>query len=131
MNPLDTFAPVITTGAAIVLTVTILITFFRTLIGPRMSDRVVAVNMMGTQGICLIAVLTLRLQESWLVDIAIIYAMFSFLAVLVLTKMDISVYRQWRYNQRRSRERHRQNRAQAVRRRQKSQNTRPQGRDQT
>lgn len=131
MNPLETYAPIMTTGAAIVLTVTILVTFFRALIGPRKSDRMVAVNMIGTQSICLIAVLTLRLQENWLVDIAIIYAMFSFLAVLVLAKMDISVYRQWRFNQRRSRERHRQNRAQAVRRRQNKQNIKTQEGDRT
>ena len=131
MDPLETFAPALTAAAAVVLTVTLLITFFRALIGPRKSDRMVAVNMMGTQAICLIAVLTLRLEEHWLVDIAIIYAMFSFLAVTVLSKMDIGVYREWRANQRRTRERQRRSRAQAVKRRQESQTRPRQRRDQT
>ena len=75
-----------------------------------MSDRIVGVNMIGTQSICLIVCLVLRLREDWLVDIAIVYAMFSFLAVAVLTKMDIGVYRQWRLDQQKSRQRHRENR---------------------
>lgn len=131
MDPLERFAPAMTAGAAIVLAITILITFIRALIGPRMSDRIVAINMIGTQAICLIAVLTLRLRESWLVDIALVYAMFSFLAVAVLTKMDIGVYREWRDNQHKSRERQRQSRAQAVRRRQENQTRKRQGGDRT
>lgn len=109
MNPLETLAPSVLTCAAIVLAAAILASFLRTIIGPRMSDRIIAVNMMGTQAICVIVCLTLRLNESWLADIAIIYAMFSFLAVAVLTKMDIGVYREWRTNQRKSRERDRKN----------------------
>ena len=124
MNPIETLAPALTRLTETALTATILITFFRALIGPRKSDRMVAVNMIGTQAICLIAVLTLRLGEDWVVDIAIVYAMFSFLAVTVLTKMDIGVYREWRTNQRRTRERQTRSRAMAVRRRQESQ-TRP------
>ena len=105
MNPLETLAPVVITGAMIVIACAIMATLLRTLVGPRMSDRIIGVNMIGTQAICLIVCLTLRLKESWLVDIAIVYAMFSFLAVAVLTKMDIGVYREWRDNQRKSRER--------------------------
>ena len=105
MNPLETLAPMMITGAMIVIACAIMATLLRTLVGPRMSDRIVGVNMIGTQSICLIVCLTLRLRESWLVDIAIVYAMFSFLAVTVLTKMDIGVYREWRDNQRKSRER--------------------------
>ena len=40
-------------------------------------------------------------------DIAIVYAMFSFLAVTVLTKMDIGVYQQWREDQKKSQTRKR------------------------
>ena len=96
MDPLSTLAPQILTTAMVILALCALAALFRALIGPRMSDRIVAVNMIGTQAICIIACLVLRLREDWLVDIAIVYAMFSFLAVAVLTKMDIGVYRQWR-----------------------------------
>lgn len=110
MDPMKVLAPQVLTGAMIILGLSIIVTLFRTFIGPRMSDRVIGVNMIGTQSICLIACLVLRLREDWLVDIAIIYAMFSFLAVAVLTKMDIGAYRQWREDQRRSRERSRESR---------------------
>lgn len=96
MDPLATLAPRVLTAAMVILALCALAALFRALIGPRMSDRIVAVNMIGTQAICIIACLVLRLREDWLVDIAIVYAMFSFLAVAVLTKMDIGVYRQWR-----------------------------------
>ncbi len=109
MNPLETLAPSVMTCSMVVLSACILATFLRTIIGPRMSDRIIGVNMIGTQAVCVIVCLTLRLNENWLADIAIIYAMFSFLSVAVLTKMDIGVYREWRDNQRKSRERDRIN----------------------
>ena len=54
--------------------------------GPRFTDRVVAVNMIGTKSILLIAALSLFLEESYLLDVCLIYSLISFLAVVVLTK---------------------------------------------
>lgn len=65
----------------------------RAIRGPRIADRVVGINMIGTIIIMVIAVLALMLEEGYLVDIAIIYAMLSFLAVVVLVKIYIGVYR--------------------------------------
>ena len=65
----------------------------RAIRGPRIADRVVGINMIGTIIIMMIAILALMLQEGYLVDIAIIYAMLSFLAVVVLVKVYIGVYR--------------------------------------
>ena len=62
--------------------------------GPRIADRIVAVNMMGTMVMVMIAILALLLHEGYLVDICIIYAMISFLAVIVLTKVYMGVYRE-------------------------------------
>ena len=104
MDPLKELTPMVVTVAMDILAITALITLVRTFIGPRKSDRIVGVNMIGTQAICLIVCLVVRLRENWLVDIAIIYAMFSFLAVTVLTKMDIGVYQQWRADQKKGRE---------------------------
>ena len=60
--------------------------------GPRMADRIVAVNMMGTMVMVAIATLAVMLQEGYLVDICLIYAMISFLAVIILTKVYMGVY---------------------------------------
>ncbi len=60
--------------------------------GPRVADRIVAVNMMGTMVMVMIAVLALMLNEGYLVDVCLIYAMISFLAVVILSKVYIGVY---------------------------------------
>jgi len=67
---------------------------FRAIIGPSVADRLLAVNMMGTIVIVMIAMLTILLKEGFLVDICIIYAMISFLAVIVLAKVYIGTYAQ-------------------------------------
>ena len=79
-------------GVLIVLAVLILLCLARAVIGPRIADRIVAVNMMGTMVTVTIAVLVLMLGEGYLADICIIYAMISFLAVIVLTKVYMGVY---------------------------------------
>ena len=64
----------------------------RSIIGPSVADRLMAVNMLGTIVIVIIAILTVLLKEGYLADICIIYAMISFLAVIVLTKVYIGTY---------------------------------------
>lgn len=62
--------------------------------GPTIADRLVAVNMMGTIVMVIIAVLAVLMNEDYLVDICLIYAMISFLAVVVLTKVYTGVYKE-------------------------------------
>ena len=79
----------------IVLAVLGVLLFFcllRAVRGPRIADRVMGINMIGTIIIMMIAVLAIMKNEGYLVDIAIIYAMLSFLAVVVLVKIYIGVY---------------------------------------
>lgn len=71
----------------------------RSVKGPRMADRVVAVNMMGTMVMVIIAILSLLLKEGFLIDICLIYAMVSFLAVIVLSKVYIGIYEENRHKQ--------------------------------
>ena len=66
----------------------------RSIRGPKIADRIVAVNMMGTMVMVIIVVLSLLLDEGYLVDICIIYAMISFLAVVVLTKVYMGIYKE-------------------------------------
>ncbi len=71
--------------------VSVLLVFclIRTVIGPRVTDRIISVNMIGTLVISSIAVLSLMLDESYLVDVALIYAMISFVVVLMLAQIYI------------------------------------------
>ena len=68
------------------LSITIFASLFRAVLGPRFTDRVLSVNVIGTQAIAMIAILSFLLDEGSLVDIAVVYAMISFLAIVVLSK---------------------------------------------
>ncbi len=76
----------------IVLAVLLFLCLIRAVKGPLVADRLVAVNMMGTMVIVMISVMALLLQESYLLDIGLIYAMVSFLAVVMLSKVYIGIY---------------------------------------
>lgn len=92
MSILDRAYQVLFIGALTVMAVLLVLCLIRAVRGPRVADRVVAVNMMGTMTMVMIAILALLLDEGYLVDICIIYAMISFLAVVVLTKVYIGIY---------------------------------------
>lgn len=76
----------------IILAIMLMLCLIRAVIGPRVADRLVAVNMMGTMIMCIIVILGVIMNEGYLADIALIYAMISFLAVVVLSKVYTGVY---------------------------------------
>lgn len=82
----------------IILAIMLFACLIRAVKGPRVADRIVAVNMMGTMVMVMIAVLSLLLKEGFLVDICLIYAMVSFLAVIVITKVYMGVYEEKYHN---------------------------------
>ncbi len=73
----------------IVLGILLGIVLIRSIIGPRITDRILCINMIGTLVICMIAILAVRQKEGYLVDISLIYAMISFLSVLILASVYI------------------------------------------
>ena len=73
-------------GGIVCLSVSILLCLLRGVLGPRFTDRVVSVNIIGSKTIIMIAFLSFLLEEDGLVDIALVYALISFLAVVVLSK---------------------------------------------
>ena len=75
------------TAVTAVLALCALACLLRAIIGPSVADRLVAVNMTGTQVICLICLVAARSREHGFVDVAVIYAMLSFIAVVVLTRI--------------------------------------------
>lgn len=76
----------------IFLSITLGFCLLRGILGPKFTDRVVAVNMIGTKTILLIAALSLFLKEPYLLDVCLIYALISFLAVVVLSKTYMTAY---------------------------------------
>lgn len=81
-------------GSMLVLALLIIASMIRSVLGPGISDRIIAVNMIGTMIIMIIAILSVFLEENYLVDVCLIYAMISFLGVVVLCKVYTGVYLQ-------------------------------------
>ena len=59
----------------------------RAVLGPRFTDRIIAINMVNTMVVAIITLLSVYLQEEFLVDVALVYALLSFLMVAVLAQM--------------------------------------------
>lgn len=81
----------------LILAVMLFACLVRAVKGPRIADRLVSVNMMGTMVMVMIATLALMLDEGYLVDVCLVYAMISFLSVVVLSKVYIGIYEEKRY----------------------------------
>lgn len=79
-------------GSMIVLAFLIIASIVRSVRGPGIADRIIAINMIGTMIILIIAILSVYLEENYLVDVCLIYAMISFLGVVVLCKVYTGVY---------------------------------------
>ena len=65
------------------------IALFRSVRGPEICDRILAINMIGTLVSASIAVLGAALGEAWLYDISMIYVLIRFLAVAILATVYI------------------------------------------
>lgn len=89
----------ILTVVLVILAIFVLICLLRAVIGPRVADRIVCVNMMGTMVMVIIAILAVKEQEGYLADICVLYAMISFLAVVVLCKVYMGVYLEHKRNE--------------------------------
>jgi multicomponent Na+:H+ antiporter subunit F len=85
---------VLMTGALWILAVLIILSIIRSVLGPGISDRIIAVNMIGTMIIMITAIFSVWMDENYLADVCLIYAMISFLGVVVLCKVYTGVYLQ-------------------------------------
>lgn len=83
---------VFTTIVLVILAILGVLCLIRAILGPRVADRLVAVNMLGTMIMVVIGILAIKLNEGFLADICIIYAAISFLAVIVGTRVYTGVF---------------------------------------
>ncbi|MCL2093426.1 MAG: monovalent cation/H+ antiporter complex subunit F [Treponema sp.] len=72
--------------STIFLSLSICACLIRAILGPRLTDRIVAINVICTKVVILIAIMSRLFDKSSMLDIAIVYAMISFLAMVVLSK---------------------------------------------
>ena len=79
-------------SALICTAVAMVLALIRCITGKRIVDRIICVNMMCNEATLAIAILALYMKQSYLLDVCLIYVMLSFLSVLILTKVFITVY---------------------------------------
>ena len=83
----DEAVQIILTAAMAVLAAGTLACLVRAVIGPTNADRLIAANMTGTQVIVLVCLHAARTGEHVFTDVALIFAMFSFLGAAVLVRI--------------------------------------------
>ena len=82
-----TFLHTFLIGVLCVLMCVVFACLVRAIIGPRVTDRVVALNMIGTLVVMMICILSYLLEEAFLIDVAILYALLNMLVVVILTRV--------------------------------------------
>ena len=75
--------------AAAVLVVLAIGMFYRAVKGPTTQDRVLAVNVLGTNTVVILALLGVGLDEPSFLDIALIYALLNFLMAVAISKFTV------------------------------------------
>jgi len=90
MEIIDTAYRTLLWGAAIFLSLLLCASLVWAIRGPRFTDRIVAINIICSKTIIMIAIFSYLYTDSSLLDIAIVYAMIAFLVVLVLSKCYIA-----------------------------------------
>ena len=80
-------------GSLILITIAMLFTIIKSIIGPRISDRLVTINMISTLVTSSIIILAVLFpNQTYLLDICIIYVLLSFLSVCVFDSVYINAY---------------------------------------
>lgn len=81
--------------AMCILAICMILAFTRAVKGPRYTDRIVAINMIGTMTTAVICILSVYLKESALIDVSLVYTLLSFLAVVVMCHVVTLHHKRW------------------------------------
>ena len=72
---------------ALAIFVTMALALIRALKGPSVYDRIVAVNVFGTKTVLIVALVTAISGNDDLVDVALVYALINFIAIVAVLKL--------------------------------------------
>jgi multicomponent Na+:H+ antiporter subunit F len=73
-------------AAAIVIVLAAILVLYRAIKGPLIFDRVLAVNVIGTKTVVLIALIGYIFERPHFLDIALVYAIINFIATIAFLK---------------------------------------------
>lgn len=74
----------ILTFAIIFMSIIIIGSMYRAIKGPSAADRLLAINVIGTKTIILILMISILFKENYFVDVALVYALISFVSSIVI-----------------------------------------------
>ena len=86
METIDKAYSILLWSSVVLLSLYACVCLVRAILGPRYTDRIVSINVICTQTIIIIAILSCLFQDRNLLNVAIVYAMIGFLTVVVLSK---------------------------------------------
>ena len=72
--------------AAIAIILSTILVLYRAFVGPRVYDRVLSVNVIGTKTVVLIALIGFIYERPHFLDIALVYALINFIATIAFLK---------------------------------------------
>jgi len=75
---------IILTIAAVIIMIAIFLAAYRFIVGPDLVDRVISFDVIGVSSIALITIITHFANRMIYLDIAIVYGLLSFLAVIII-----------------------------------------------
>ena len=73
--------------ALLVIAVLLLVMLIRVIRGPGVTDRLLSINMISTLVNVAIIILAALLQESFLLDVALVYTMISLVSMLIMARV--------------------------------------------
>ena len=76
-------------AAAAAFVVLSLVVVYRLVRGPTMQDRVIAVNVIGSNTVVVLALVAAAFDEPGALDIAIVYALLNFLMSIAISKFTV------------------------------------------
>ena len=76
-------------AAAIGFVLTSLVAVYRIVRGPTMPDRVIAINVVGSNVVVVIVLLAAAIGEPGALDIALVYALLNFLLSIAISKFAV------------------------------------------
>lgn len=82
-------------AAALVLVFLLFGCLLRAYLGPTAADRVVAVNVIGTKAVILLCLVSAVFEEGFFLDVALVYALISFLATICLARLVLREKKRW------------------------------------
>jgi multicomponent Na+:H+ antiporter subunit F len=73
-------------GATMFLAITTLLSMIRVVVGPTRGDRIIAINVIGTKTMVVMAIIATWLEESYFMDVVLVYALISFIGSYVIAR---------------------------------------------